>query len=250
MRENKTMKRFFGIALAASALVVGSAKAEDLRIYFAPEGWTTAQPTPQPVPTQGNPTVVSQGRLYLWAQAMNGSSGVVWAGLGLNIDSDGPAEITGITLFTPQWDNAGDLINRWTSAFAGSPTIPPAAPEINGINMVAIGISSEYGVRRAPRPDGFVTGTAAGDHVLLGFIDVRHTGGAGDGSVFIEVGNAGVARRSGNLTNDRVFFGFDDTGLRGDAFGQRSTVADATILVPEPASLLLLGLAGLALRRR
>lgn len=243
------MKRFLGLvaglglALAASA---ASAQVE-LRVFFSTQGWTTEQAPPGLALNNTDPTVSSPGRLYLWAQVLNGSAGAVWNGLGLNIDTDGPAQITGLTLYTPQWDNAGDLISRWTSAFPGNPA--PPTPEINGINMTAIGTLGEYGVRRAPRPDGFVNSTANGGEVLLGYIDVVHTGGPDAGTVWLEVGQAGISRRGGNVTNDRVYFGFGDDGLLGNAFGSRSANPDARI-IPEPASLLLLGLAGLALRRR
>jgi hypothetical protein len=240
------MKRFLGLVAGLGlALAASSASAQvQLRLFFSTQGWESAQAAPGLALGNTNPEVTNSGRLYLWAQVINGTSSTVWNGVGLNIDTDGDAQITALSLYTPQWENPdGDLINRWTSAFPGNPA-PPTA-EINGINMTAVGINGEFGVRGAPRPDGFVNSTGLGGEVLLGYIDVQGT----DGTVWLEVGNAGISRRSGNVTNDRIFFGFGDDGLAGNAFGSRSAVADARI-VPEPASLLLLGLAGLALRRR
>ncbi|MCH8807804.1 MAG: PEP-CTERM sorting domain-containing protein, partial [Planctomycetes bacterium] len=78
----------------------------------------------------------------------------------------------------------------------------------------------------------------------------------GIGEVFLQVGDIGIIRTNtvGNpgATWDDVYLGFGDenAGLMGNSFDRGSPIAEATIVVPEPAGLLLLGLAGLAIRRR
>ena len=81
---------------------------------------------------------------------------------------------------------------------------------------------------------------------VLGWVEV---GGAPGGEIFFEVGDITIIRTEG--TYDDVYFGFGDEGdgIMGNMVDRRSSMADATI-IPEPASLLLLGLAGLAIRRR
>ena len=75
------------------------------------------------------------------------------------------------------------------------------------------------------------------------------------GEVFLQIGAVGIIRTNtiGNpgVTWDDVYLGFGDenAGLLGNSFDISSPIAEAKI-VPEPAGLLLLGLAGLASRRR
>jgi hypothetical protein len=66
--------------------------------------------------------------------------------------------------------------------------------------------------------------------------------------LYFGVGTGGIARQGGDVDSDLIYFGAAD-GMRGDAFAQFPTVPLLTC-IPEPASLLLLGLAGLVLRRR
>lgn len=250
------VRQFAAIAVAVlgSTCALGQA---DLRLYFAHAGWDgPVNPNgqdgrvgqPQPVPEQTNPLLPSfGGRLYLWGQTLNGSAGVVWNGLGLSVELDGPAQIVDWDLFgllgadpnhaNPQWDNGGDLVNRWTNVTLGQTA---ADGGVRGMNMVAVGVNGEYGVRGTPRDDGFITDDVLRGHVLLGYFDFV---GSGYTEIYLSVGNAGISRRSGNVTNDRVFFGFGDEGLRGDDFGP-SRLPDA-YLIPEPATALLLGLLAL-----
>lgn len=249
----RTRTAFIQFALAHLALATAVARAqlahEDIRLYFSTEGWTDARPHPQPAPAEAlaeRVPVTLGSRLYLWAQALNGSSGLVWNGIGLNLDLDGPARITARRLLTPQWQNPdGELVNRWTSAFLGQPA--PPTPEINGMNMTAVGVNGEYGVRRRPRPDGFITDYVDGGHVLLGYFDFEYDGPE-PATAWLEVGNAGIMRRVQGA-QFRVYFGFGDDWIGGNDWGQRTALPDAYI-VPEPGTAGMLLLAWLCAARR
>ena len=83
---------------------------------------------------------------------------------------------------------------------------------------------------------------------LLGYFEWENTNPfPARSDVYMTVEDPAFALLGGG--SGRVNFGFGDASVAGNEIGVRTTIADAT-LIPEPASLMLLGLAALVMRRR
>lgn len=260
------------IVLAATALLASAANAGTLQLYFAlgpptasagvyvdPVVGTVNSPTGGNLYSStrvlngaavGNPTLAGAGRLYVWATGND--SGVdadgdgiidasVWNGIAFNIDVTGTVSLTGGGMLNIRKNSGVPIYRRWeSSADFTNPTYNLVAITAGGISFQAAGDGYD---------DTNNTAGTLGYKVLLGFVDVAP--GASGGSLFFAAGGAGF-NGGGNPqgTTGVIFFGSGDAGLANNAAaGTRSAVADATIL-PEPASLVLLALAGLAIRRR
>ncbi|MBL8757191.1 MAG: hypothetical protein JNK35_02035, partial [Phycisphaerae bacterium] len=79
---------------------------------------------------------------------------------------------------------------------------------------------------RLPAQDGSPFGT-----VLLGFVDVRHTGGTNPAQLRLETGPQGTVPSNGNFTFG-IQFGYNDAMVPAAAANATSAIADAFILPP------------------
>ncbi|MBL8877932.1 MAG: PEP-CTERM sorting domain-containing protein [Phycisphaerales bacterium] len=245
-------------------MLAGAASAANLRLFFSAGDPVGPGHNPLPVPAaNGAMNVAAQaavplltpgelgsstnpaltpagGRLHLWGTGDLGDPDPnVWNGIGVRIAISGGAGV-GITAGGGLNVTGPTTARRWETGSDFNPTGSPAR-----YNFIAV---TRAGLQLPALTDGWGNNDNA---VYLGYIDLSGNTGATAAEVRLVVDDAGISRQSGDVTTDRVFFGFGDDGLRGDAFGQSSTVADATVAaVPEPASMLLVGLAALALRRR
>ncbi len=266
------MKKLLG-CLAFAGLCVASANAGG-RFYFSTEGVDRESYDGTPggsltnYPVVGNPSLAGPGRLYLWLEGnrdQNGPASQTWAGLGLQVRTTGTATITNWRMMDYRYDDGLDTWQRWNGVAQGSHDLTgtPAGTNdaIKSINFVAAGAPA-VGANNAlgsntfdlhftgAYPGGLAGGAGTRDRTLpeawlLGWVEL---GGVGD--VYLGVGQARIAR-AGVSTNEWVAFGGGDDyafNRPGDSWADNAS-RDANI-VPEPASLLLIGLAGLALRRR
>jgi len=257
------MKRILA-TLAGLSMLAGAASAANLRLFFSTDDPIDVGHNPLPVPAaNGAMNVAAQtsnalaspselasssnaaltpagGRLHLWGTGDLGDPDPnVWNGIGVRIGITGGAGV-GITAGGGLNVTSPTTLRRWETGSDFNPTGSPAR-----YNFIAV---TRAGLNLPPLGDGWDNGSNA---VYLGYIDLSGNTGATAAEVRLSVDDAGISRQGGDVNVDRVFFGFGDAGLRGDAFGQSSTGADATVAaVPEPASMLLVGLAALALRRR
>ncbi|MBK8913545.1 MAG: PEP-CTERM sorting domain-containing protein [Phycisphaerales bacterium] len=261
------MKRFVALAAGLALFVVPANAA--LRLFFSTGGafsnsvvndvGVAAGDMPAANGGPGNPTVGNGTILYLWAQMIGPPSSQKWNGVSFDVHVDGGVVADRLMYnYTVVDPDFGDVLyTRWQGVNQG---VGVGTADLTGINLAAVtsGEGINNGVNAATYDDqseiGPVNaGTAAQRRalpksVLLGWVQVQATGPVA--SVFLRVGTGGISR-AGATGAEPVYLGAgdEDAGLRGNSFGSQSPMADATV-TPEPASLALLGLAALAMRRR
>ncbi len=199
-----------------------------------------ATPTPPELnaPLAPVPNLGASARLYIWAVAQTGGSATAWNAVSFNIDADGPATLSGLTLFNPS--HLGNL--RWNSGGLFTPAVSGAGTEYNNVLMLA---ASEYGVRHVPYSDGYsaVSGgfPVPNAPVLLGFFDVAFAQTT-LATVWLEVGGLACASNDGSAAQDRVRLGNAETGSGtpvGAAPGTRAALAAAIFNIAAPGPFIL-----------
>lgn len=261
------MKKLFStLAVVAFSAAAAQAQTAAARWFLSPQGLSdpgdpqSASVAPANLPTLTNPTLdttVSQ-RLYLWLNVPTG--GRIWNGFqNYRVEVRNGTATANVTIYNLDMivdfgdDGApggGDDVTqpRWASVNSGT---GQGTQMVSGITFFTVG---GLGARNTALPLGGdqhfqnPAGTA-NDAILLGHIDFSV---GGTGSVYIHHQLASSTSATGGIATPNTFirlgFGDENEVFTGGA-GGKTSIAEAT-LIPEPASLALLGLAALALRRR
>ena len=238
-------------ALAASA----SANANRIEFYFSTSGSLDAIPSEYTAETV--PTINIGDTGYLWAYVQG--STVRW--MNVAIEFDGPT-ITGGQAYDPVTYWQGEPVwRRWNQAGDKDPADDnyincPGVPEVP-----VSGLGKDYHPSDPPEGDYLTVGAPDNPGTTRHFLIAEMQFGA-TGSVFLKVGAGFILKDStSNPPTDDIYFGFGDGVkehiVKGDppvlAYGSdvgASTPTPDLYVVPEPANVLLIGLAALALRRR
>ncbi len=201
------------------------------------------------IPTVDHASVMTGDFFYIFGQFDGDyAKGRKVQGLALNIALEG-----GLTADTVWYQFSGnpvdDSVLRWD---AGSDFAGPKCKLLGVAGTGWLNDDTTFDTGDLYVPATAFTGQGS---VLLGA--VIPTGGT-TGEVFIELAYDGLSvAGSGNTST--VYFGLDTEGIDGGVDydgGPDATrrgpdgIAEGVVIVPEPASLLLIGLAGLLIRRR
>ncbi len=252
-----TIKKAIPLVACLGALTV-VANANDLHLYLGTPYYASGFPYQHPtdfVPDDGGfvhpvevgasdpPTEMTFG---VWAEIeVDWGAGTwdVWNGIGVHYMTTGGATVVDSVMNNDSHAPCG-WARRWedSSDFGGA----------DGFFLVAV---TRYGLGGMLPPDFGVYPPDTYSYVpTMGSGPLKYWLGNitlacdAPGELYFGVGTGGIARQGGDVDSDLIYFGSAE-GMRGDAFWQFPSVPLLTC-IPEPASLLLLGLAGLALRRR
>ncbi|MCH8807803.1 MAG: hypothetical protein IH986_17195 [Planctomycetes bacterium] len=241
------MKQLLGV-LAGVALFIAPALAQDsaFRLYLSEQGVVGNTPLGGITPDQANPEIIDPAggthRLFVWGQVLGAETPQKYISVGYNAVTTKGAQVTGASTW-----NYTNILTRWSVAMGGQ----LGGGTLRNVRLAGYG-PGFFGVADNQGPGNFdLQYDPATKSTVIGWIDVQ-----GVGEIFLQVGDIGIIRTNifgnPNVTWDDVYLGFGDenAGLMGNSFDMGSPIAEATIVVPEPAGLLLLGLAGLAIRRR
>ncbi len=194
-------------AHAQNTILVFLSSANPGALPSAP-GQATPQPPELGSPLAPVPNLGTSARLYIWAAAQSGLAAMSWNGVSFNIDADGPATLSNLTLFNPSYLGTP----RWNSGGLFTPPVSAGGTEYNNVLMLA---ASEYGVRRVPYSDGYASVTGgfpvAGAPVLLGYFDVTFAQTT-LATIWLEIGGLACTSTDGTITLDRVKLGNAETG--------------------------------------
>jgi hypothetical protein len=259
------MKKFLvvlaGIAMFAVPAV--NAQGRPFRLFFSTVGLTdtgnTNSPAGDPTASLGvNPQIDvapnTPVRLYVWGQINppGTPNNATYNGVSYRVLASGTGgSISGFNFWNYTNGSYGNGTGRWqqfsqsgdaTSAtFAGAAVVTGA-----GVNNTAAAVAMDGQHKR------FATnGTTRIDATLLGWVEAQGSAIGEMVELRFAVGSSGIAQ-SGQPPQ-RIYMGWGDEASAplGNEFGASTPGFDAKLnIIPEPASLMLLGLAGLAFRRR
>jgi hypothetical protein len=248
--------RKFLVAFAVLGMFAMVANANDITFYFG-RPQTVVETTdfvPDAALPVAQPAPPGTYTLGIWAsidEDVAAGALDVWHGMHINILADEGVEVSGLTIdnFDHRIGIGTDL--RWET---GSDFGPGGSPtDFYLVSVIRAGLGGLM-------PREITGGTAAGTdwwsfgdeppcQYWLGNVTLSYSG-ADPKNVYFQIGTGGIARRGGVPAEDLIYFGLDEpVGLFGYEFLAISSLPDFTF-TPEPASLILLSLAGLFLRRR
>ncbi len=218
------------IALVCVGLFAGVASASDLGIFLG-ESATEVSDGVTPTFTCDD----APKTLFIWADVKDLDK---WIGISMNVDFQGAgAELVETSEFydrmilgvLPSWNPGSDF------SFVGD-------------NYAAVAAITEQGLG-GPLDIPDIDNGGRG-YYLIGELTIDCLDPFEATDLYLTVGASGIARAGAVPGEDDIYFGFGDDPVASDATGVRTALPEAIIAVPEPASLLLLALVGLALRRR
>jgi len=255
------MRKIIAVVLCLSAFaMVANAAVNRIEFYFSATDSLAGIPAEYTAKTI--PTVALNQKAYLWAYVQ--SSSIQWSAV--SVKFAGPAVTAGVMYEPVTWSPDDPTVSYWRRWNVGTDVIPVGDNQVEMVGVPGGGGVTGLGKNFSPGdpPDGdYLTPGAPGGagttrHFLIGEVSYANAG-----AVNLQVGDGFIIKiGTSKPPTDDIYFGFGPNStdkehivLAGGALAYGSDVGAGTAtpdlyVVPEPASLLLIGLAGLALRRR